>query len=265
MKKVYLLSALGALMFSCSSDDNGDSGNNSTGDFLPVNSGNYWVYDVQGTSVSGRDSLYVSGDTVINNNTYKKLKAKDGIATGFFSNALNNNGIRHADGKTYLSGTAGLAISDELPFDLAITDFIVFDQNASENQQLSIKEGTINQDLEGYGLTINYKLSSKAKAPVASITVNGEQYSNVKTTEITLNMEINVSVTIPGIPIPISFPLMAKQDVAVSTQYYAEGIGAVKSVTDITYQLAELPDVELPIPQSGSEHQEEVLVHYNVE
>jgi hypothetical protein len=267
MKKTYLLGLLGAFIVSCSSDDSGDNNNNNnpSGSFIPTELGNYWVYDVQSTTLSGRDSLYVAGDTVINNNDYKKLKTKEPVAYGFFSNALNNNGIRHSNGKAYLSGTAGLSISEQLPFNLDVSDFIVFDENASENQQLSLVEGTMNQEIEGYTVALNYKLTSKAKAPISNFTSGDEQYSNVKPVEITLNLGIDITVTVPGIPFPVTFSLMTPQNVAVSTQYYAQGIGAVKSVTDISYTLTELPNIELPIPSSGSEHQEEILVDYSVE
>ena len=268
MKKTYLLGILTAFIVSCSSDDNGNGNgnNNPSGSSIPIAQGNYWVYDVQSsTMLNGRDSLYVSGDTVINNTTYSKLKTKEALAYGFFSNALNNNGVRHADGKTYLSGTAGLAITEQLPFDIAVSDFIIFDENAQDNQQLATVSGTIDQEIEGYDIEINYTLSSKSKAAISNFTSGEEQYESVKPVEITLNMNIDITFQVPGIPIPLTFPLMAEQNVLVSTQYYAQGIGVVKSVTDINYNLAELPDIELPIPQSGSQHQEEVLVDYNLQ
>jgi hypothetical protein len=215
--------------------------------------------------MSGRDSLYVSGDTVINSKTYKKLKTKEPIAYGFFSNTLSNNGIRQENGKTYLSGTAGLNIAENLPFDLEISDFVIYDQNATDNQQLASTSGTVNQEIEGYTVAFDYTLSSKAKAAISNFTSGTEQYSNVKPVEITLNMSISVTVTIPGVPIPLTFDLMEPQNVVVSTQYYAQGIGVVKNTTDINYTLAQIPQVELPIPQTGSEHQEEILVDYSVD
>ncbi|PZR21873.1 MAG: hypothetical protein DI539_06915 [Flavobacterium psychrophilum] len=263
MKRIYLLGALATFTVSCSNDDNNGNNNNPSENYLPLAEGNYWVYDVQGTSMNGRDSIYFYGDTVINNTTYKKVKSKDPIATGFFSNALNNNGIRYADGKTYLSGTAGLSLTEQLPFNLNVTDFIIFDVNAANNEQLSLTEGNITQEVDGYTLIFDYKLSSKAKAPIANFTSGNEQYTHVMPVEITLNLKIQVATTFQGFPITVT--LMEPQNVLVSTQYYAEGIGAVKSSNDISYNLAELPGFELPIPQSGTEHQEEVLVDYKVE
>lgn len=263
MKRIYLLGVLSLFAISCSNDDDGGNSNNQTENFLPLTAGNYWVYDVQGTSLQGRDSVYFSGDTVINNNTYKKVKSKDPIATGFFSNAITNNGIRQENGKIYLSGTAGLNIAENLPFSINITDFIIFDENASANQQLSLTEDSFSQDLGEYTLLFDYKLSSKAKSPLTNFTSGSEQYPTVTPTEITLNLSIKVSTTIQGFPVTLT--LMEPQNVVVSTQYYAEQIGVVKSTTDITYNLSQFPGVELPIPATSSEHQEEVLVDYNIE
>lgn len=262
MKRIHLLGLLSLFVISCSNDDNGGN-NNQTENFLPLTEGNYWVYDVQGTSLNGRDSIYFSGDTVINNNTYKKVKSKEPIATGFFSNAITNNGIRQENGKIYLSGTAGLNIAEDLPFSINVTDFIIFDENSATNQQLSLTADSFSQDFGEYTLLFDYKLSSKTKASLNNFTSGTEQYANVKPTEITLNLSIKVSTTFEGFPITLT--LMEPQDVVVSTQYYAEQIGVVKSTTDISYNLSELPGVELPIPTSSSTHQEEVLVDYNVE
>jgi len=261
MKKIYFLLASGLLLASCSSDDDiNNNDNNNSGTYIPSKEGNYWVYDVQSSVLSGRDSLYVANDTIINNTTYQKLKVKE-LAYGFFSNALNNNGIRHANGKTYLSGSAGLYFSEDLPFNVAVNDFIIFDGNASDNQQLATVSGSFQQEVEGFTLTFNYTLSSKAKASISSFTSSDKQYTNVKPVEITLNVGINASIS----NFPLAYPLLPPQNVVVSTQYYAEGIGAVKTVTDINYTLSQIPGIELPIPQSGSEHQEETLVKYDVE
>lgn len=262
MKKIYFLLVAGIFLVSCSSDDNSDNNgnNNSSETYIPSETGNYWVYDVQSSVMNGRDSLYVANDTLINNKTYQKLKVKDNLAYGFFSNALNNNGIRHENGKAYLSGSAGLYFSEELPFNVDVNDFVIFDANASNDQQLSKITGSFQQVVEGFTLTFNYTLSAKAKTTISSFTSGSEQYSNVKPVEITLNVGINASI--PNFP--ISYPLLSAQNVVVSTQYYTQGIGAVKTITDINYSLSQIPGIELPIPQSASEHQEETLVKHGV-
>lgn len=266
MKKTYLLFILSLFIVSCSSDD--DSGNNNptlppnTTAFFPSKIGNHWVYDVQSSVMSGRDSLYVANDTIIGGNTYQKLKTKK-QPIGFFSNALNKNAIRHADGKIYLTGSAGLDFAEDLPINIAVSNFVIFDKNAAENTELATVSGTLEQEIEGIKIKFNYKLSSKAKATLASYTSGQQNYTNVKPVEIILNLEITAGLS----SLPIAIPVLKSQNVVVSTQYYVENIGVVGATTDIVYELEEipLPDFQLPIPQSGSEHQVETLVNYNVQ
>jgi hypothetical protein len=265
MKKTYLLFILSLFIVSCSSDDDNGNNNNPTppsNTFLPSDIGNYWVYDVQSTAISGRDSVYVANDTVINGSTFQKIRTKK-QPVGFFSNALNKNAIRYADGKIYLTGAAGLDFAENLPINIAVSNFVIFDQNANENTELGSVSGTLEQEIEGFKIKFNYKLTSKAKATLATYTSGQQNYNNVRPVEIILNLEITAGVA----GFPIAFPLLKPQNVVVSTQYYAENIGVVGTTTDITYELEEipLPDFQLPIPQSGTEHQVETLVDYNVQ
>lgn len=266
-KNYYILILLGLFAVSCSNDDDTtpEEGNNpnpnpTEANYLPSTDGNYWVYNVEGTT-SGRDSLYVANDTVINGTTYKKFKT-GGLPFGFYSNALNNNGVRESEGKLMVSGIPDLGIPN-LPVNIELTDFVIFDQNATSGTVLSTVSGNIPQELEGFNLSVNYALSSKAGETLASYTLpNGVVHTNVKKVEVKLNL--SVTVVIPQIPIPLA--ILPSQDVAVSTQYYADGIGMIHASTDIGYELANLGvELPLPIPQSMSEHQEEVIADYQVE
>ena len=104
--------------------------------------------------------------------------------------------------------------------------------------------------------------SSFAGETLSSYTLpNGETYSDVKSTVLKLNL--NITVTMNGIPLP--FTLLPAQDVITTTHYYAEGVGMIYAVTNIQYELADTFGIELPLPQSMSEYQEEILVKYSVE
>ena len=59
MKKTLLLFALGLFVVSCSDDDSSDNTPTvTTSAYLPLDAGNYWVYEVESTVVeaNGRDS-----------------------------------------------------------------------------------------------------------------------------------------------------------------------------------------------------------------
>ncbi|AWA30649.1 hypothetical protein HYN48_11430 [Flavobacterium magnum] len=256
--KMLLLAAAFGLLASCSNSDD-SSGPVTETDYMPITANNYWVYDVSGTNnISGRDSLYVGNDTVISANTYKKLRTL-ALPTGFFSNSLRNNAVREANGKLYLTGNAGLNFGDALPVEVAVSDLVIFDKNAAANQQLGMVSGTLQQDVQGFPVTINYTLKSVADGDMATFTApDTTVYTDVKKVKTILNLTISASFG--GFP----FNIMPTQDVVTSTQYYAEGIGMVYANTDVNYQLADLSllQIELPIPQSGSQNIKEVLDTY---
>ncbi len=268
MKRISLFAILAAfLAIGCSDDSNDSSNDTSTTNFLPLQTGNYWVYDVEGSAVNGRDSLFISGDTLITGNTYKKLKTEN-PAFGFYSNALRNNGIRKSGDRLLLTGAADFGFASEFPLSINVSDYTIFKENATAGQQLASVSGTVTQPYDGYSIVFNYTLSSTAKASEASHTVNGEVYQNIHPVETKLSLNVVAQFTVSGITIP--YTIMPQQDVVVSTQYYAENIGAVHVVTNINYQLADLSalagaGVELPLPQSGSDSQEEKLDVYHLE
>ncbi|QEE50630.1 hypothetical protein FUA48_13900 [Flavobacterium alkalisoli] len=258
-KNHYLLLIFSLFIISCSSDDD-SSASSGVNNAIPLSIGNYWVYDVTMEGITGRDSLYISNDTTINGNIYKKFKTKS-FPFGFYSTSLRGNGLRNTDGKLYLSGGVDTGIPD-FPLDLTISDFIIFDTNATAGTQLTSVNGSTQQQLEGFNIDITYTLSSEAGESYSSFTTpNNEVYNNVKESVVKLNMQVKVSI--PDFPFP--YTILPAQDVVVSTQYYAENIGMIHTSTNTQYALSSLPTIELPIPQSYSEHQEETLSSYNVE
>lgn len=234
----------------------------------PLKIGNCWTYDIENESEINRDSLYISNDTLIVSRTYKKFKTKNNIATGFYSLALRNNGVRQENGKLFLSGDLSLNTTASLPinFDLNLSDFIIFNKNAANNQALNAlpKTGTINETVGDYPLTILYSLQSFGGETLPSFTTpNGVTYSNVKTTSIKLNVKITTTVDVFGIP--QTLVALTPQDVLVSKQYLADGIGVVYSNTVTSYNLSTLVASQLDIPASSSETQEEFLDTYLVD
>ncbi|CAM4241896.1 hypothetical protein [Flavobacterium terrigena] len=259
MKKILFI-ALSFALFSCSSND--DSSSNETSDFtnaLPLNTGNYWTYDVVGTA-NTRDSLYISGDTIIAPNTYKKFKNKDNVATGFYCTSVNNNGVRKSSGKLLLSGDFSFGQGTTLPvgLDLHLVDFIIFKEYATSGEVLHEKTGSFEQDFNGTPLTITYKLKSVGGENFANFTSpNGDTYTNVKSTKIILNLKVTTTQTIAGMPIVI--PVLQPQDVVTSTQYISKSIGVVYTKTKTTYNLNATIADQLGIPASNTQNQEEFL------
>lgn len=266
MKKILQYLALGLLLASCSTDDDAtinDPHLPGPSEYLPLRHGNYWVYDTQSPQFNGRDSLYTANDIIINGTAYTTFRTS-ALPTGFFSAALSGNSVSTADGKLTVTGGTSIAFTEDLPFDIAITDFVIFDANATPNTTLSTTTGTVEQPAaDGITIKINYGLSSVAQSSVASYTTpDGTTYTNVKVMQMRLTIEVLAVIDAFNFQIPV----MEDQQVLTSTQYYAENIGAVYVETDINYELQDLSllNIELPIPPTGSEHQVEVLTEYNV-
>ncbi|MDR6969372.1 hypothetical protein J2X31_003403 [Flavobacterium arsenatis] len=263
MKHNYLLAVLVmAFLTSCStSDDSATPEEPTANNYFPIENGDFWVYDVNG-DFPGRDSLYIANDTTINNTPHKKFKTKD-LPFGFYSSSLTGNGIRKSGDKLMVSGAIDIDLIEGFPVDLAVSDFIIFKENASDNEQLSSISGSINYQFDEIPLTFNYTMKSVFAETLASFAVPGhDTYQNVKVIKVIVNLNVGGVVSFQGVNFP--FNVMNSQDVVVSTQYYANNVGMVYSTTDIHYELANM-EIALPIPSTATQNIKEYLVNHSGE
>lgn len=264
MKTNFFIAILLMTLFaSCSSEDDTITENTTETNYFPLENGDFWVYDVSG-EFPGRDSLYVANDTVISNTTHKKLKTKD-LAFGFYTSSLANNGVRKSGDQLMISGTAAFDLLEGFPIDLAVSDFVIFKESASENQQLSSTSGTLTYNFEEIPLTFNYTMKSVAGASLENYNVpNYGNFEDVKVVKIIVNLKISSIVAAGPVNLPID--VLSEQDVVVATQYYAKNVGMIYSTTDISYELQDFSSLgfELPIPASGSQNIKEYLADYSV-
>ncbi|TRW25713.1 hypothetical protein FMM05_05685 [Flavobacterium zepuense] len=264
MKKAfYLLLAVSTFMVSCSDDDSGNNPAASADVYLPLNTGNYWVYDVPGSFQTGRDSLYVANDTVISGTTYTKFKTGS-LAYGFFSAALSaNGGVRNDGGKLMLTGTTAVNFIEEFPINIPVTNLVILDAGASVNSELGNVSGSFEQVYNELPLTFTYSLATTAKENLESYTIGGETYTDVKRVETKLNLSIGVSFE------GSTITLLPAQDVAISSQYYAKDIGMVHVNTTFQYQVSALFASQFTsmfgLPSSGTQTQQEILDTYSVQ
>lgn len=262
--KSTLLFCLLLCITACSSNDSEFNEVNNEPFEFPLKTGNYWNYDIENdNNTSSRDSLYVANDTIIGSNTYKKMKVKNDIATGFYSSSIQNNGVRVDGNKILLSGDLALNAGQSLPInlDLTLLDFIVFDSSTPLNEITSVKTGTFQQTVSGYPLTISYMLKSVRGNNFDTFnSPNGDSYTNVKSGKIILSA--NVTTTLSGFPIVF----LPEQDILVSEQFYAKNIGVVHTKTVTGYTLN--PNIpaqiinELGIPATATSEQNEFLDTY---
>lgn len=269
MKIKFLLSILVVtLLFSCSSssssDSNTETDNSPQINYFPLALKNYWKYNVLTNAITQTDSLYVSNDTIINTKVYKKLKTRN-MPIGFFSSLLNRNTLRIDGSKLLLTGSLSFNFGATLPIDLSVTDYIIYQENVSNNQNLGSVTGTIYQTVENYPLVIDYTLKSTSIESLPTFTSNGQVYSDVKKVKTVLNAKIITTISVAGIDFPVIVSILDPQDVITSYQYYSKNIGNVYTNTIINYRLNALPKgITLTIPPTGNQTQEEFLVTYDV-
>ena len=275
MKKI-VLAILSLSLVSCAVEgleetigentNNTNNTNNNTTftDALPLNTGNYWTYDVVGAT-NTRDSLYIFGDETVGAHTYKKFKNRNNIATGFYCSSLNNNNVRKDAGKLLLTGNLSLLQAMTLPtgLDLSVTDFIIFKESATNGEILSEKTGTFQQTISSLPITIEYRLRSIGGENFPSYTSpNNDVYPNVKSTKIVVSLKITSTQTIAGFPITIN--ILPQQDVVVSTQYLSKNIGIVYTKTNTNFTLNATIAAQIGLPVTNSQVQEEFLDTYSV-
>jgi hypothetical protein len=170
MKIKFLLSfVLFFLLFSCSSDSNSGLNVSSPTNYFPLAAKNYWKFRVLTNAVSQTDSLYISNDSTVNAKVYKLFKTKN-LPVGFFSNSLNKNGLRIDGSKLLLTGLISIDFGVGLPINLSVKDYTIFQEDASNNDQLAIVSGSINETVKTYPLVIDYILKSTAVETLPTFT-----------------------------------------------------------------------------------------------
>lgn len=253
MKKLtYLLLSLFIISCSSSDDNGGGIPAEETFNYFPLNSGTYWTYDNESDQGITRDSLYVSGIEELNGVNYTVLSAELPV-TGFMTSLLSESLVRATDTKLILNGELGAPPVDGFPeITIPLDDVVLYDTEASNGTLLSEVTGEIEQDVDGIPIIIVFTIS----AIQGEALENGYgDFSNVNvlTSNIIVNLSIAAAIEIvPGTV--ISIPVLQAQDVVVTTNYFADGIGLINSDTLIEYQLEDLSGlgIVLPIPSEDS-------------
>ena len=142
MKNSLLIAMVTLVLTTSCSNDTNPTGNSEN--YLPLSTGNFWTYDVEGQT-QGRDSLYVANDTVIGGSTFKKMKTQF-LPFGFYTNSLANNGLKVSGSKIQLSGGLNFDLGTQLPLSLSVSNFTILDESAQGNTPLSTATGTFNHE-----------------------------------------------------------------------------------------------------------------------
>jgi len=248
LKKYTLMtfSKLASLLFfsiifiSCSSDSNEDTPatpqQQFEGDFFPLNVDNSWDYNVVNTdnntaqNTTSEDELYVESETT---NGYSLSVNQGGLANGTMSGILTSGELTRTETTLAANGTVGLPI-DGFDFQINLENALLYNTQADNGAQLSIKSGSFTQDFQGYPVTINYTLKSTQLQNLSSFDVNGTTYNSVTSSNISLELSVTTEVTIL---VTQTISILDPQQVLSVNSYYAENVGLIKAEANTNYQL----------------------------
>jgi len=247
---LFLTFAMSLFMSSCSTSDDDDNNNNEplAGNYFPSANTNIWTYDVDNTSTTNPDLNFTDApDFVIietsSGNTFTIEVNNGGISNGIMNEFLGNGTLTRGDSNLSYSGNI------ELPGEfqnftgetIMLQNFELYNLNASNNGVLDEVTDIIMEDLDLNGtivpLTIEYMLTSQKISQMNSMSVNGQSYSNITRSRITLNMNIFASIDLLGGNNPTDYSIINDQNVLVIDNYFAENFGLIKSEAVYSYEL----------------------------
>lgn len=263
MKKITF-TLLILLIISCSSSDDNQIIDSvpETYDYFPLSVDSYWIYENQNSEQENtRDSVYISEIEVINNINYYKFSAMPPVS-GFMTSLLSQSSLNSNDDELILNGQFGTPPIEGFPeISIPLVDLIMYDLNESNGTLLSVISGDIEEVIEEIPIKINYEIN----------TIQGETYedgygnftsSSVLSSMININLSIIAEFEVFGTVLEI--PILQPQDVIKTTNYFADGIGMIYSVTLVEYQLEDLSilGITLPIPVEDSSSSSQNLDTY---
>lgn len=243
MKKIIYLLAGCLFILSCNDeayDDTNEDPNNSTPNFLPNGSSDYWIYDVENSSedvsemnFTATDSIYVdSGDET----SFMLGANNNGIASGTMNILLTNGTISKTPTTLVFDGNIDVPQNLlDLGFtqDLSIENMTLLDLNASNNQDLFVQEANFSESIDIMETTVpvevTTKISTKKVNFYSSQTVNGINYDDVFEAEFALNIGINGTFSVAGFTQTVA--ILEAQDVMNITYFYVNTIGLVRAET----------------------------------
>lgn len=240
----------------CSSDDNGTDGPDGpdgpgtpseTANYFPNQEGNVWVYDNLRTADDGSttavETLKVETQT---GNTSTFTTDVQGEAVGIMTGAIANGTITTTDDEIIFSGALDFIEFEGISLPINIENVVLARKGAETGTKLYEQNFAITTpfefgDLGSFNISISLDIENKALGH-NEVTTPNHYFSDAIVSELAIK---NLNVTVQGTPLG-DIPLISGSgnDALVITNYFADGAGIAKSVTNIDIQFVSLP----PIP-----------------
>ena len=280
--KKFTLLCLAIGLFSCSSSDDSDDQPTNTGNYFPSTVDDLWIYNVVNASPDDPAANYTGTDLVeVNSSTTSSFTVTVNGGTppvyGTLNTLLQSGTLMRTASDLKFSGTVSLP--DELAgffnnnINISLSNVVLYDVNASNNEELSINSDTLSQDLTidttTLPLTIDYQFISKSSGFSNSEIVDGQTYNDVVKTKLTLNVTVTTQIDVVGTP--VTYSVIDNDDVLIIDTMYAKDVGLIKASSQSGFELSpeiitliNLLNPGNNIPTSGSSTNNQELDSYVV-
>jgi hypothetical protein len=258
MKKVSVYLGLLFLLFcySCASED--EDILLSDTNYFPLALDNSWTYENTSTgnsnTITGSENLSISGVNAQNPQRFSFTKTVTNFS-GVFTTILSSGEVFKQNGEQTIifDGEYSVFLNDELPsFTIPLSDVTLYDAALIQGDVLYSSLGEVERNINGFPVSLEYEINFAHDGFIDDMTVNGQSYSDVFSSKISLNLSASVFIVFSD------FTILQKQNASTITNYYAKDIGLIKSdvSTDITFENIpeqlnfEIPDVAIQSDQN---------------
>lgn len=280
LKSLTLICLIFSLVSCSSSDDSNDSDTTLAGNYFPSSSGDFWNYNVVNTDVNNPAGNFSATDlltvaTTSGNSFTLDVNNNTSPANGTLNALLVNGNLSRTEDKLTFNGNLQLPAEFDNLFDqtVTLTDVVLYDLNASNNQELSSNSETLTQDLvldtQTFPITIEYSFTTTKIGNSNSETVNGTNYLDVTKTRLSLSLNVYTEIEVLGSSIPYS--IIETQEVLSIDAYFAKNVGLIKAFSETGYQISDqildlltLLSIDLGFPENNSGTNTQELGDYAV-
>ncbi|SEC81383.1 hypothetical protein SAMN04489761_3660 [Tenacibaculum sp. MAR_2009_124] len=240
--------------FACSKDDSSTQVNEtSTKNYLPLNMDNSWSYTFS-RNLNGIDSVGVENTQIISHTdeTYNWEQGGNMYLQPDQDIAIQKNGDQY-----FTDILIPMELFDVGSEDFGLQDFMFLHEDVNIGEEFYSDEFVYESDPEliddpetGFSGNIIFKIKLTGKNQlnnkIQSKTVLSESFEDILETRADFSVEVSISIqgSIPvsGITIPVNLThmLIEEQKVGDLTQFYANNIGLIESVSDFDFRNLEI-------------------------
>lgn len=264
LSKALLFFCISLAITSCKKDDSTDDTSGNDANYFPVTSGSNWTYNIDTDGQdSQEDALYVEGTEQSDGETYTNIDS-EAEPFGFVTSMLVNNIVRVTNGQLLVKGQVGAPIDGFPNIMIELDNFILYDANASNGDQLSSITGAFEQEIEGIPLEFEYEFQTTKLPNTSAVAFNGFEFDDVLNTEFTLTLSVTAQIEVGGFIIP--FPILGEQDVITGEASFAADTGYILSESTVDYELEDLSGlgIDLPFPSEATTLTTETMTAYQI-